>query len=302
MDRRARSRMTLCAACWTALMAGCISHDELHLANPSPCHIVCCHDYSPIAPLDPCCHGYHPTCWQPWCAECPACPPPAAGVAPPALLPPPIENNLTIPEELPKPSAPPAAEPPTKLQFPSSVDSNRPVAFLSPTTNRAGAPAVAKIVPPLGAAISKEPGTDRAPALLSEPAGQPVPQNGSNSVNTPATPYSRAQAIAHGQLVDVSELARQIGFRSPVAITWGVWSKCVAVTGPDANQRETARLADILQTLMSRAQTAPGEPVLLLEVPGSSNGGDPNPPQLKAHCGPGDHAEPVITIMLPEEA
>ena len=27
----------------------------------------------------------------------------------------------------------------------------------------------------------------------------------------------------------------------------------------------------------------------------------PMPPPPKALCGPGDHAEPVITIMLPEE-
>jgi hypothetical protein len=306
MDRRTQSRLTLGAACWSALLVGCINHDQLQLANPSPCHIVCCHDYSPIAPLDPCCHGYHSTCWQPWSAECPTCPPPAAGVAAPALLPAPEENNLRMPEEIPQPSALPATAPPTKLQFPSSLDANQRVAFLSPTANRAGAQAIATNVPPVGAAVGistgREPRTDRAPALLSASAGQPVPVNTDNRSGAPAAPYSRAQAIDCGRLVDVSELARHIGFRSPVAISWDVWSKCVAVTGPDASQRETARLADILQTLMSRVQTAPREPVVLWEVPSASAGGDPKPQQLKAHCGPGDHAESVITIMLPEEA
>ena len=40
--------------------------------------------------------------------------------------------------------------------------------------------------------------------------------------------YTRAQAIADGVLVDVSELAKQAGFRFPVAVTAGVWAECVA--------------------------------------------------------------------------
>ena len=132
-----------------------------------------------------------------------------------------------------------------------------------------------------GMSPSREPRADRAPALLSDPAGQPVPVNGSNSSGARRRPC-RAQAIDGGRWVDVSELARQIGFRSPVAISSGVWSKCVAATGPEANQRETARLADILKTLMSRVQTAPREPVVLWEVPGAGVGGSPNPQQLKA--------------------
>ena len=184
MDRRTRSRMTLGAACWSALLAGCINHDQLQLANPSPCHIVCCHDYSPIAPLDPCCHGYHSTCWQPWCADCQACPPPAAGVAAPALLPAPNENNLRLPEEIPQPNAFPTPAPPTKLQFPSSLDANQPVTFLSQTAHPAGAAAIATNVPLVGAAAgvspSRELRSDQAPALLSEPAGQPVPSDSSS--------------------------------------------------------------------------------------------------------------------------
>lgn len=41
--------------------------------------------------------------------------------------------------------------------------------------------------------------------------------------------YSRAMAIADGVLVDVSEMAREAGYKYPVAMTDTVWNKCVAV-------------------------------------------------------------------------
>lgn len=36
--------------------------------------------------------------------------------------------------------------------------------------------------------------------------------------------YTRAQAIEDGVLVDLSDLAREAGFRFPVAVTLGVWA------------------------------------------------------------------------------
>ena len=41
--------------------------------------------------------------------------------------------------------------------------------------------------------------------------------------------YTRAQAIADGVLIDATELAKEAGFRIPVAVTAGVWGECVAV-------------------------------------------------------------------------
>ena len=39
--------------------------------------------------------------------------------------------------------------------------------------------------------------------------------------------YTRAQALADGVLVDVTDAAREAGFRTPVAMTIAVWSKAV---------------------------------------------------------------------------
>lgn len=60
--------------------------------------------------------------------------------------------------------------------------------------------------------------------------------------------YSRVQAIADGVLVDVSDMARDAGFRYPVALTAAAWADCVA--WPErlrgAGQSESGRLWDVL--------------------------------------------------------
>ena len=62
--------------------------------------------------------------------------------------------------------------------------------------------------------------------------------------------YTRAQAIEDGVLVDVSETAREAGFRWPVAMTSAAWADCVAWSEEDnqrqVNQDESGRLWDVL--------------------------------------------------------
>ena len=62
--------------------------------------------------------------------------------------------------------------------------------------------------------------------------------------------YTRAQALADGVLVDVSETAREAGFRWPVAMTRAGWENCVAWTEDDSRhqvlQDEAGRLWDVL--------------------------------------------------------
>lgn len=50
--------------------------------------------------------------------------------------------------------------------------------------------------------------------------------------------YTRAQAIADGVLVDISETAKEAGFRYPVACTSAVWSDCIEWTGKDKMEAE----------------------------------------------------------------
>ena len=118
--------------------------------------------------------------------------------------------------------------------------------------------------------------------------------------------YSRAQAIADGILVDVSETAREAGFVFPVAMTRAAWSDCVEWSEADSlrqiYQDESGRLWDVLW-MASRAARHGGEEIRfqLYRVARGGRGTRPRLVTLKALCGPGDDGEPVITLMLPDE-
>lgn len=114
--------------------------------------------------------------------------------------------------------------------------------------------------------------------------------------------YTRADALRDGVLVDVSEFAREFGFVLPVAVTQAVWAGYIEVPDAVPWQDEKGRLADILTMLhfaikcMSAPRTELRFVVCVQNRPGPARD-----VQLKAHCGPGDHGEPVITVMLPNE-
>ena len=73
--------------------------------------------------------------------------------------------------------------------------------------------------------------------------------------------YTRAQAIADGVLIDVSELAKEAGFRFPVAVTAGVWAECVAVPdgrGRPGRDRPALGCAELTSTSPSPGRRATG--------------------------------------------
>lgn len=118
--------------------------------------------------------------------------------------------------------------------------------------------------------------------------------------------YTRAQAIEDGQLVDVSETAREAGLRYPVALTRAVWESCVAVPAdakgrPIPGQDERGRLWDVVSMTRFAIVTAPASRTQLAVRLKVRQRAGHRLVTLKSVCGPGDHAEPVITIMLPEE-
>jgi Family of unknown function (DUF6573) len=137
------------------------------------------------------------------------------------------------------------------------------------------------------------------------------PIAGSDPFGEPVDAYSRAQAIADGLLVEVAEgIACEAGFTVPVAVTAAAWADCVAWTDADNRRKgtvqdEQGRLWDVLwMTRHAIRRAPPGTnrvPVQLYRVPREGRGIHPQPVSLVARCGPGDHGEPVITIMLPGE-
>ena len=119
--------------------------------------------------------------------------------------------------------------------------------------------------------------------------------------------YTRAQALADGVLVDVTNTAREAGFVFPVALTHAVWEDCVSWSAEDTERKgvpqdEMGRLWDVLWMARLAARKG-GERILfqLYRVPREGRGVRSRLVTLSAHCGPGDDIEPVITIMEPTE-
>ena len=104
--------------------------------------------------------------------------------------------------------------------------------------------------------------------------------------------YSRAQALADGMLVDVSERAKRAGIKYPTACTHGVWSliDCLPASDTDtlAGIVRDVRLDEVLRVLLAAIRAARSTDRVTFRVLGAA---------LWAQCGPGDTAAPVITIM-----
>jgi Family of unknown function (DUF6573) len=121
--------------------------------------------------------------------------------------------------------------------------------------------------------------------------------------------YTRAQAIEDGVLVDVSQTAREAGFRWPVAMTRATWDDCVAWTEEDSlrqvHQDESGRLWDVLWMAMNAirrlSHKASQIEYQLYRVPRDGASTEARLITLKLVAGPGDAGESVVTIMLPQE-
>ena len=119
--------------------------------------------------------------------------------------------------------------------------------------------------------------------------------------------YTRKQAIEDGVLVDLTEWAKETGFRIPVACTSAVWHEYIVPPEGTRSlgQSERGRAHDALWMLYTsiRASKRNGEgddrlfyKVIFLQTPRRQE-----TVTLKAICGPGDNGDPVLTIMNRDE-
>jgi hypothetical protein len=116
--------------------------------------------------------------------------------------------------------------------------------------------------------------------------------------------YSRAQAIEDGQLVDVSEIAKEAGLRWPTVITAAVWAMIEDIPAGlrGSCQDVKGRLWDVLWMAKWAAHNAPdGTDLVPYELKLPTSGTRKVKVTLWLHCGPGDDPEPVLTIMTPED-
>lgn len=126
--------------------------------------------------------------------------------------------------------------------------------------------------------------------------------------------HTRAQALADGALVDVTDTAREAGFSIPVALTRAAWEDLAEWTDEDdarkrggwTGQSTEGRLWDVLFLGAWAARTAKERRSRLTfevhRVKREGRGTAPHRTLAVLHVGPGDNAEPVATIMLPSES
>jgi len=115
--------------------------------------------------------------------------------------------------------------------------------------------------------------------------------------------YTRAQAIADGVLVDVTATARKCGFVLPVAMTATLFADCEGWAEcsdwgngePTAEQFVEWLLCFARETIRaSRSIHSDRLTLSLAHFAGRTK-------SAVIHVGPGDDAEPVMTLMYPGE-
>ncbi|MBT2989911.1 MAG: hypothetical protein KME65_13235 [Candidatus Thiodiazotropha sp. (ex Ctena orbiculata)] len=140
----------------------------------------------------------------------------------------------------------------------------------------------------------------------------------SNTSNEPSTEsffgkvistYTRAQAIEDEVLIDAGAMAREAGFKWPVALTVAAWADCVAWSEDDSRrqiyQDESGRLWDLIYMASHAIRTSKdsGDRLLfqLYRVPRDGQSLEAELVTLRLIVGPGDAGEPVVTILQPHE-
>lgn len=120
--------------------------------------------------------------------------------------------------------------------------------------------------------------------------------------------YTRADALADGTLVDAGQLATECGFTRRVALTRAVWIDCVAWNSgrESAVQDEAGRLWDVLRLGAMAARHGVDRELgasqihyTVERIPAGRV--EPKSVTLVLTVGPGDTAEPVVTIGFPDE-
>lgn len=115
--------------------------------------------------------------------------------------------------------------------------------------------------------------------------------------------YTRAQAISDGVLVDVTAQARDCGFTLPVAMTATLFADCEGWAEgsdwgsgePTAEQFIRWLLCFACETIRASRGTSTDRLALsLTHFAGYTK-------TALIHIGPGDEAEPVLTLMYPGE-
>ena len=120
----------------------------------------------------------------------------------------------------------------------------------------------------------------------------------------PIYTYTRAQAVADGEQIEVTKPAAEAGIKFPVFLTRSVFDSFVAVPPGVTGQDEAGRLWDVVSMLrFAIIRARPGCDRLPVALYVRNDNHRPRLVKLVAMCGPLDIDDPAptITVMLPGE-
>ncbi len=107
--------------------------------------------------------------------------------------------------------------------------------------------------------------------------------------------YTRAEAISDGQLIDVSQSARQLGICLSVAITASAWAQLIAV--PHKKEEEIERLFALLGRVQFELDQTPAfDHRLIVSVEAET--GEQKQIEIRVTVGPDEKGKIVVTVML----
>ena len=119
---------------------------------------------------------------------------------------------------------------------------------------------------------------------------------------------TRAQALANGILIDVTEIGEEVGFKLPVAITEALQNRLTptkneAVFGQDYDSRlwNVLWVAAFTIKLANRGSDTVTFTVVQQEIDAKSGQPQNVELRLRAVCGQGDEDELVVTIGCPKD-
>ena len=116
--------------------------------------------------------------------------------------------------------------------------------------------------------------------------------------------YTRSQAVADGQQVEVTKTAQEAGIRFPVFLTRAVFDAYVTVPPGVTGQDEAGRLWDLVWMLRFAVhRTRPGVQRIPVAFYVRNDNRAARLVKLIATCGPldMDDPQPAITILMPGE-
>lgn len=115
--------------------------------------------------------------------------------------------------------------------------------------------------------------------------------------------YTRKQALEDGVLIDVTETAKEAGFKVPVAVTNGLYAEYIEPSENLKNQGQSVdgRLWDTLYMLHLKILNCPKANTVIFYVAFAMDNGCTETVNVKAVIDGGDDGNPVLTIMKENE-